>query len=41
MINKEYDVIEFQGEYGLVRLHVPRREPTQKQIDAVYEAVQG
>lgn len=36
---EEYSVIEMQGEHGLIRLHVPNREPTQKEIDDLYSTV--
>lgn len=34
----EYDIIELQGN-GKIRLHVPKREPTQEEIDELHKTV--
>lgn len=36
---EQYDVIEVQGKQGVIRLHVPKREATQEEIDTLYQTV--
>ncbi|RST60649.1 hypothetical protein D5F11_004670 [Siminovitchia terrae] len=38
-VMEEYDIIQIQGKHGLVKLHVPKREPTQEEIDELYRTV--
>lgn len=36
---EEYDVVEMQGKHGMIRLHIPKREATQEEIDELYDTV--
>jgi len=36
---EEYDVVEIQGKHGIILLHVPKKEPTQEEIDELYKTV--
>ncbi len=35
---EEYDIIEIQGKHGLIKLHVPKREPTQEEIEKLHRS---
>ncbi|GIN18892.1 hypothetical protein [Siminovitchia fordii] len=35
---EEYDIIEIQGKHGLIKLHVPKREPTQDEIEKLHRS---
>lgn len=37
--NEEYDVIEFKGKHGMIRLHVPKREATEQEIIDLHRGV--
>lgn len=36
---EEYDVVEIQGKHGVILLHIPKREPTQEEIDELYKTI--
>ncbi len=36
---EEYDIVEIPGKHGKIRLHFPKREPTQKEIDDLHRTV--
>lgn len=38
-MDEEYDVKEIEWEHGVIRIHVPKRKATQKEIDEVYRAI--
>lgn len=37
--NEEYDVVEIKGKHSIIHLHVPKREPTQEEVDELYKTV--
>lgn len=36
---EEYEVIEIPGKHGMIRLHVPKKEATQEDIDELYGTI--
>lgn len=38
-MDEEYDIVEIEGQHGEIHLHIPKREPTQEEEDAIYRAV--
>lgn len=34
-----YDIVEIQGKHGLILLHVPKREPSQQEIDELHRTI--
>lgn len=38
-MGEEYDIIEIPGKHGKIKLHVPKREPTQEEIDELHRAI--
>lgn len=36
---EEYDIIEIQGKHGRIKLHVPKREATQEEIDEIHRVM--
>ncbi|MBO1003135.1 hypothetical protein [Pseudogracilibacillus auburnensis] len=35
----EYEIVEIQGKHGMIHLHVPKKEPTQEEINELYDTV--
>lgn len=36
---EEYDVKEIEWEHGVIRLHIPKKEDTQEEIDEMYRTI--
>jgi len=39
MEKEEYDIIEIQGVHGLIKLHVPKGEPTEEEILEAHRSI--